>query len=181
MISVKLIAAMVTAAVLLVLTGCGPDQTAPTSKLGTVTPAPTSAQADEATAPALAAYHGMWDAFVEAGKTSDPDADALRRYASGDALSLIVSSLYLDRSQGKVSLGAVGLRPRVVDATPADDPITVTVEDCVDTRQWLVYWADGGLVNDKPGGLHANRATVTRTADQVWTVSVFQLRAAGTC
>src|SRR4051812_43677381 len=47
-------------------------------------------------AAALTAYRGLWNAFVQAGKTSDPDAADLRTYASGQALTLVVSSLYTD-------------------------------------------------------------------------------------
>jgi hypothetical protein len=45
----------------------------------------------------------MWNAFVEAAKTSDPVAPNLRQYASDQALKLIASSLYTDRDQGRVT------------------------------------------------------------------------------
>src|SRR4051812_32007855 len=52
---------------------------------------------------ALAAYRDMWGAAAAASKTSNPDAPDLRRYATGDALKLLVGALYTDRGQGHVA------------------------------------------------------------------------------
>jgi hypothetical protein len=129
---------------------------------------------------ALAAYRGMWSAVVEAGKTSDPDAPDLRKYASDQALKLIVSSLYTDRDRQLVSQGELKIDPKVMALTPADAPTEVTVLDCVNDEKWLKYKASGGLVNDVPGGRHRTTATIKRTPDG-WKVASFILKEGGTC
>lgn len=129
---------------------------------------------------ALKAYRSMWDAVVEAGKTSDPDAPNLRVYASDQALKLIVSSLYADRDREHVSKGELKIDPKVISMTPAEAPTEAAVLDCVDDENWLKYKASGGLVNDVPGGKHRTTATVKRTSEG-WKVASFILREAGTC
>jgi hypothetical protein len=122
----------------------------------------------------------MWDAFVEAGKTSDPDAPALRTYADGEALKLIVSSLLVNRQQNRVTLGELSIDPKVTDVKPPDAPAEVSILDCVNDEKWLVRKASGGLADDVPGGRHHATATVTRTGD-TWKVVSFELGRSGTC
>ncbi|MEU1813112.1 hypothetical protein [Micromonospora aurantiaca (nom. illeg.)] len=159
---------------LLVACGSGapdeqPSQRVPSSAAPSVTMLGPSAAAER---DALVAYRGMWSAFVEAGKTSDPDAPDLRKYASDDALKLIVSGLVTNRDQGKVILGDLAIDPKVTAVTPVDAPTEASVVDCVNDEKWLVHKASGGLVNDVPGGKHHTTATVKRTADG-WKVSRF--------
>ncbi|MDG4790180.1 hypothetical protein O7626_30385 [Micromonospora sp. WMMD1102] len=144
---------------------------------------PTSAAVEPSAAAegdAVAAYRGMWDAFVEAGKVSDPDAPVLRRYASHQALRLIVTALHTNRQQKEVILGELVIDPKVTALTPAGDPTKATILDCVNDEKWLEHKASGGLVNDEPGGRHRTTATVDRTAEG-WRVSSFILEEAGTC
>ncbi|MDI5938060.1 hypothetical protein BSA16_33770 [Micromonospora sp. Rc5] len=122
----------------------------------------------------------MWDAFVEAGKVSDPDAPDLRKYASGQALRLIVNALYTNREQKEVILGQLVIDPKVTAVTPAVDPAEATILDCVNDEKWLEHKASGGLANDEAGGRHRTTATVDRTAEG-WRVSSFLLEEAGTC
>jgi len=129
---------------------------------------------------ALVAYRGMWDAFVEAGKVSDPDAPDLRKYASDKALSLIVSALHTNREQKEVILGELKIDPRVTALKPTDAPTEATVVDCVNDEKWLEYKASGGLANDVPGGKHRTTATVQRGTEG-WKVSSFILEGSGTC
>jgi hypothetical protein len=129
---------------------------------------------------AVSAYRGMWGAFVAAAKTSNPDAPDLRRYAEGDALRLIVSDLYTNRDQSKVTLGTVGLDPTATAAQPAAAPTSVTVADCVNDEKWLLYRKSGGLVDNVPGGRHRTTATV-KLSGGVWRVDAFTLEDSGTC
>lgn len=129
---------------------------------------------------ALVAYRGMWSAFVEAGKTSDPDAPDLRRYASDQALRLIVGSLVADREQTKITKGDLVLDPKVSEVTPVEAPAEVTVLDCVDSTRFLKYRVSGQLWDDKPGGRHRTTATV-KVVDGTWKVSAFILEELGTC
>jgi hypothetical protein len=153
-----------------------PEPTTPATSPITTTVEPSAAAGSEA----IAAYRGMWDAFVEAGKVSDPDAPDLRKYASDQALRLIVNALATNREQKEVILGELVLDPKVTALTPAEDPTKATILDCVNDEKWLEHKASGGLANDEPGGRHRTTATVDRTAEG-WRVSSFILEEAGTC
>ena len=128
----------------------------------------------------MAAYRGMWDAFVAAGKVSDPDAPDVRKYASDQALRLIVNALYTNKVQKKVIRGDLKINPKATALKPTNNPTEATISDCVNDEKWLVYKASGALVNDVPGGRHSTTATVKRTTDG-WKVSSFILKEAGTC
>jgi hypothetical protein len=132
-----------------------------------------SASAEDA---AVAAYRGMWAAFVDAAKTSDPDAPDIRKFASDNALKLIVGGLVTNRSQGKVVKGDVVLNPKATVVSPTEE----TVLDCVDATHWLEYKTNGELWDDKPGGKHKTTATVKKV-DGTWKVSSFNLEGTGTC
>ena len=146
----------------------------------TATPPATAAPTAPAlpTREALEAYRAMWDTVVSAARTADPDAPALRRYASDKALARIVTALYLHHEQGQVILGTLALAPTV--DTDQSNPTTVRISDCVDTSLWLVYRTTGGLVDDTPGGPHATTATMTNINDQ-WLVSTLDINGVGTC
>jgi hypothetical protein len=161
---------------LLLVAGCSAKPATEVSEPA-ATPSASSPGQDAAV---LAAYRGMWDAYVQAAKTSDADAPELRRYASGDALRRIVSALIVNKNEGAVTLGTLNLDPHVNAVETAPAPTTATVLDCVDTTKWLVYRASGGLWDDKPGGRHRNTAKVVY-ADGSWKVDTFVLEAAGTC
>ncbi|MBN1173104.1 MAG: hypothetical protein JXA67_13095 [Micromonosporaceae bacterium] len=122
----------------------------------------------------------MWTAFVEAGKTSNPDAPAIRTYASDQALKLIVSALATNQHQGKIIKGDLIIDPRVTSVRPESDPTEVSILDCVNDERWLEYTTSGELWDDNPGGRHRTTATAKRT-DGTWKVSAFTLEEAGTC
>ncbi|MBN1171229.1 MAG: hypothetical protein JXA67_03565 [Micromonosporaceae bacterium] len=122
----------------------------------------------------------MWGAWVEAGKTSDSEAPALRTYTSGEALKLIVSALLTHKQNEQVSQGEPVIDPKVVEVKPTEAPTQATISDCVNDENWLMYKASGGLVNDVPGGRHNMTATVT-LADGTWKISYFKLGKVGTC
>lgn len=138
-------------------------------------------ESDRAEQAALAAYRGMWDAFVKAGRTSNPDEPDLRRYADGDALRLIVSSLYGNREQGKITLGEISADPKIARLNLQDAPTEATVSDCVDDTKWLVHRTTGEPVTGgQPGGRHRNTAVVKKT-NGTWKVTSFTLLRIGTC
>jgi hypothetical protein len=171
------------AAASMLFAGCSPGKH-PTQPEQTPVASPSTAAslgpAAAAQRDAVTAYRGMWDAFVAAGKTADPDAPDLRRYSSDQALRLIVNALYTDQQQKKVIKGDLKIDPKVTGSSPADAPTTVTILDCVDDTNWLVYKASGGLSDDTPSGKHHTTATVKRVGDG-WKVSSFILKEAGTC
>ena len=171
------------AASALLASGCSSDKqtSLPTGPPLTSPSAPTVAASAAAEQDALVAYRGMWKAFVEAGRTSDAESADLRTYASGNALKLIVSSLYTDKELGKITKGEVALQPKVVKSAPDVAPTALTIEDCVDSTRWLEYKASGGLWDNKPGGKHRNTAIVKKQEDGAWKVDAFALRGSGTC
>src|SRR5205823_977330 len=109
-----------------------------------------------------------------ASAVPDPDAPDLRRYATGDALKLVVGNLVIDRDQDKVAKGDVVLNPTVTALEPVDQPTQVTITDCVDATNWLEYKKSGELWNNEPGAKHHNTATV-KLVDGAWKVSSFTL------
>jgi hypothetical protein len=178
----QLVTGLVAASVLLGA-GCSlgksggtPADTPPTTASATPSLGPSAAAERDA----LAAYRGMWNAFVEAGKVSDPDAPDLRKYASDQALKLIVSALYTNREQKEVILGELKIDPKVTALTPSDAPKEAKILDCVNDEKWLEYKASGGLASDVPGGKHRTNATIKRGVEG-WKVSSFILEGSGTC
>lgn len=162
-------------AVTLAAGGCRAEKSA-TQPTSPVPLASNSARSVEPEQDAISAYRGMWAAFVEAGKTADPDAPDLRKYATDEALKRIVSALFTNREHKQVLRGDLVIDPKVT-ATYASQ---VTILDCVNDEKWLVYNASGGLYNNVPGGRHKTTATV-KPADGAWKVSTFALEKAGTC
>jgi len=128
----------------------------------------------------MRAYRGLWRAIVAASRTSNPDAPQLRQYAQGQALRLIVSGLYTNRDQGKVSKGTVTLSPHIVAATPKAGPNRVVIRDCVDDSSWLDYTTHGALWDHRPGGKH-DTVAVVKHRDDAWRVDSIVLKDAGTC
>jgi hypothetical protein len=128
----------------------------------------------------LAAYRGMWAAFVKAARTSDPDEPDLRRYTAGQALTLIEGGLRADRDHGRVTRGVVATNPRISQLTPSGAPTVASIIDCASDARWLVYRKDGGLVDKVPGGKHRVTATAKR-ADGLWKVTFLRVGGVGTC
>ncbi|GAA3346533.1 hypothetical protein GCM10020358_57880 [Amorphoplanes nipponensis] len=171
-------------ALVIALAGCSSKEGNGGTPSNSVVPAPSPSASlplsVAAERDALVAYRGMWSAFVEAGKTSDPDAPDLRKYASDNALKLIVRSLYTDRDQGKVTKGPLRLDPKATESKPPDVPTEVKILDCVDSTNWLEYKKSGELWDKEPGSKHRTTATVKLT-DGVWKVSSFILEGGATC
>jgi hypothetical protein len=122
----------------------------------------------------------MWDAFVEAAKTSDPDDPSIREYAMGNALKLVVGGLITNRTLGKIVLGDLKTSPRITKVSPSARPTSAEITDCVDATNWLEYKKSGKRWDDKPGGKHLTTATV-KAVEGSWKVTSFTLRKAGTC
>jgi hypothetical protein len=178
-----------TLVVTVMLAGCGSDgegSSEPTAGSQT-TPAPTPAAsaspepADPAQV-ALAVYVAMWDAYDEAAR--DPQADAeeagLDRYATGDALAMVTDLVASLREDGLVAEGSIDHSPRVTEMSPEEDPSSARVEDCADTSDQTVVRADGGPYEDEPGGLRLIFADV-ELHEGVWTVTALGIGRVGSC
>ncbi|GIJ08393.1 hypothetical protein ACFFMR_29390 [Micromonospora andamanensis] len=164
------------------LGACGPGTSGDDSPASRPPTPPASVPAPSAPAEdaALLAYQGMWRAYAKAGLTADPQEPELARYATGRALSTLRSGLTRLREDGNVIKGEYQSEPQVIATTPATPPGAVTVQDCLDSTQFLTYTRSGALADDIPGGRRAVRATVIRDGDG-WKVSSFGVQAVGTC
>ncbi|GAA4215283.1 hypothetical protein [Actinocatenispora rupis] len=130
---------------------------------------------------ALVAYRGMWNAFVHASRTSDVRDPLIARYTAGKARKTITDSLARDKAAMQVSKGNVVLKPTVTGAKPAMTPAEVDVQDCADASHWLVYHAEGGLIDDEPGGKHLVVAVVENVPGLGWRVTDFAAHEVGSC
>ncbi|MET9225596.1 hypothetical protein [Lentzea sp. NPDC003310] len=131
---------------------------------------------------AVGAYTGMWEAFADAGVTSDPDSQQLGQHAVGIALDKLKRSLRSDRDKGLVSRGKPVLDPKASDVKPADAPTRVEVTDCGDSTNWLKYRKDTNLLaDDVPGGRRLIEAAVDKQPDSTWKVSDWAVHEIGSC
>ncbi|GIL29072.1 hypothetical protein NUM_43260 [Actinocatenispora comari] len=165
-----------------VLTGCSsPRSDASAPQRSTRAPGPTPSLNVRAAAErdALAAYRGMWRAFVHAASTSNANDPLLTKYATSDALHTIQSALTKDRRQHRVAKGRVSTHPIVLSARPGTRPSQITLRDCADDSHWLTYHENGGLVDDQPGGKHSVTAIVEDRHG--WKVTAFAAHEVGTC
>lgn len=167
------------------LTGCSsrPPEASSSSPHGSgkaVHPTPSLPARLVAERDAMAAYRGMWRAFVHASQTSNAKDPLLARYATGTALATITTALTRSHNKGEISKGNVVLHPSVTSATPADAPSEVDLKDCADDSSWLKYHSNGTLINDVPGGKHLVMAVVSRSTT-AWKVSDFAAHGVGTC
>jgi hypothetical protein len=179
---------VVFAAGVVALVACSPGTTSSPSSgpstPGTQASTSTSALsvADKAKQDALAAYLGMWQDFVVAGRTSDWQSTALGDHATGLALQSLSRGLYSDRYRGLVTKGEPILNPSVSSAEPADAPTKVMVTDCGDSTNWLKYRTDNGeLADNEPGGRQLINAIVLKQADGSWKVSEYGVHQVGSC
>jgi hypothetical protein len=153
----------------------------PDAAAATGTPSPAASPPHtSAEQQALAAYRGMWHAYVEATHVADPAHPDLPRYATGDALDILVDGLEVMASNGLASRGDVVLDPRVTDLVPPDDPTTAAIDDCVDTSGTELYRTSGEPYQDSPGGPRRAQATVENDGDG-WKVTRFALYEVGSC
>ncbi|GAA0479825.1 hypothetical protein Aca07nite_87750 [Actinoplanes capillaceus] len=143
-------------------------------------PAPT--ESVPPTEAALAAYRGMWQAYAKAGATADPDEPSLATYSSGDALQVLQSGLAELRRDGNVIKGTYISDPKIVQESPSVELTTLTITDCIDTREFLIYDAKtGALADDEPGGRRAVVAASGQGADGRWTITEFGVQEVGSC
>ncbi|MBW4717374.1 hypothetical protein KZQ38_09370 [Saccharothrix sp. SC076] len=124
----------------------------------------------------------MWQAYADAGTTSDWRSAALGKFAVGEALTSLTQGLHAAYEQGVVSRGQPNLAPVATTAEPAEAPTTVVVRDCGDSTNWTRHRADNGeRAADDPTGRRRIEALVTRQSDRSWKVSRFVVREIGSC
>jgi hypothetical protein len=169
------------------LTACDSGTASPprdtTQPARTSTPSPSAnSPVDQAKQDALAAYRGMWQDFVVAGRTSDWQSSALGDHATGLALQNLSKGLYSDHYKGLVTKGEPILNPSVSSAEPADAPTKIVVTDCGDSTNWLKYRKDTGEPADnEAGGRRLINAIVEKQSDGSWKVSDYGVHEVGSC
>jgi hypothetical protein len=169
-----------------VVAGCQTDSPEPrqSPSLPVTLPAssPAAPNAGDAPQAAVAAYRGMWAAYMGVLGAPDPDSPELARYAAGDALSTLVDGVREVRNNGLKGEGEFSLAPRVTEVAPATSPTKVGIRDCLDDSQaQIVRASPGPAYNDKPGGRRLCLATVERQSDGAWKVTSFGLHEVGSC
>jgi len=171
---------------LTVAAGCGEKETRADNPPVTPTlspPASVSPSTDPVTTgtqAAMDAYRDMWDAFVAASNNGDVEPPSLAEHTAGTALTKLNKGLALNRSRGLNSKGKPKLAPKVTAIGPVAGPTSVSISDCVDDSQWLLYKKSGQLADDEPGGRRQAVAKVEKAGD-VWKVTTFALQRTGTC
>jgi len=164
-----------------VLGGC--DGSTPSGNSSTVPSLSVPPQSTRGTAEqqALAAYEGMWQAYVKAGLTANSDEPDLARYASGRALTTLREGLARYRTDEQFLKGDLITHPQIAGASPDADPTSVTVVDCLDDTRFLVYKRSGELADDAAGGRRYTKATVADGGAKGWKVTSFGVQAVSTC
>lgn len=172
--------------VLALTAGCGDSKTRTKEPPAT----PTVSASASATRPvdpvtagsqaAMDAYRDMWDVFVAASNSGQVEPPELAVHTAGTALTKLNKGLALNRSRGLKSKGEPRLSPKVTAIGPVVRPSSVSISDCVDDSQWLLYKKDGQPADDEPGGRRSAVATVTWAGD-AWKVTTFALQRTGTC
>jgi hypothetical protein len=113
---------------------------------------------------ALAAYEAAWAdiaAVEDDGNYQDP---RLEDHLAGQLLLLTSEDLYVAEQKGITSRGAPILSPHVVAVNAAGNPPTATVDDCIDARHFVQYYAATGKPYGTPATTDlADTATVTLT------------------
>jgi hypothetical protein len=128
----------------------------------------------------LAAYTGMWQAFVVSARTSDYQPGPLQPYAEGTALTLLTHALYVNHQQNVVIRGEPVLHPQVTQITPSSSPDSARLTDCANDTHWREYSRSGGPVKGSPAGSHRIYAWL-RLFSGTWKVTYVVVEKAGTC
>ncbi len=173
----------------LAVAGCTPKpgapKSTPTPDVSLRPPSSSAASTDPNVAAvqnAVAAYRGMWDAYMRVLAAPDPDNPELARYATGAALKTLTDGVRDVRDKGLKGEGAFILSPQVTEVAPASAPTKVGIRDCLNTAQSRIVRASPGpAYSDKPGGRRQCIATVERQADGAWKVTSFGLHEVGSC
>jgi len=140
-----------------------------------------SSSLDPSASAALSGYEESWAAVDEAGRTGNYQLTALSEHLTGQVLELITQNLAVYRKNGIVSRGAVVLHPQVEAEGLNANPPTVTISDCVDDRNDLLYYASSGKpIDNEPGGFRAETTVMSELAG-TWKATSDNIGADGTC
>jgi hypothetical protein len=165
------------------VTGCTGGAATPGPSRPSQTPPPIATSAGDPRVLARQAYLDMWQAFVNASQTADYQSPALARYAAGDALSLLMHSLYANYKDGIVTRGEPSFSPSVTITTSGGTQ-QADVTDCASPSTWANYAKSGKLISGQP---HGGRKIIARlqqfspVGSPAWKVTYLNVGLAGTC
>ncbi|GAA3745120.1 hypothetical protein HDA32_005150 [Spinactinospora alkalitolerans] len=143
------------------------------------TPSDTGSSVEEA---GLEAYENMWDVVIEASHNGEADPSDLDRYASGDALALMRQTLQGAGDDGVTVVGEPALDPHVTEVSPASDPDTVVILDCVDDSRWVEQGQSSPTESEAPDEDRPRKVDATVSHDGLaWRVSQLRIWEQGTC
>ena len=160
----------------------GAHQQVPTAHEASTSATPTNTSTlDPSASAALTGYEASWAAIDDATRAGNYQLPALSEHLAGDEFKLITQNLFLYQENGIVSRGAVVLHPHVKVEDLTANPPTVTITDCVDGRNDLLYYKSTGKPMDSnPGGFRAD-STVMSELNGVWKATSDNISADGTC
>lgn len=131
---------------------------------------------------ALAAYEGMVNDWVSAGRTANYQDPILGQYASGSALEELTKALLAEQQKHAVTKGdPVVTNVSYGEMTPTNNPTQIVINSCFSDASWLEYEAsDGSLYNNVPGGRHKTQV-LAMDEGGTWKIDQLEIGSVGTC
>lgn len=140
-----------------------------------------SSALDPSATAALDGYRASWRAINDATNVGDYQLPELSDHLAENEYLQVSENLHLYGTKGIVSKGTIVLHPHVNAEHLTAKPPTVTIIDCVDDRNDLLYYKSTGKpIDDKPGGFRRD-STVMSELNGVWMATSDHLGADGTC
>ena len=116
----------------------------------------------------LADYKAYWDVVVDVYADGDFRSTKLREHATGVQLDFVRNDVLDNATRRRVARG----RPKLFGAeVTSRDEGKATVEDCIDSNQWLFHDARTGKLVDTPSGKQYRLTAKLRLEDQRWKVA----------
>lgn len=116
----------------------------------------------------LADYQAYWDVVVDVYADGDFRSTRLREHATGVQLDFVRNDVLSNATRRRVARG----RPKLFGAeVTSRDEGKATVEDCIDSNQWLFHDAQTGRLVDSPSGKRYRLTAKLRLEDRRWKVA----------
>ncbi len=174
------------AASCLLLSACGTSAKHVATSTDTTLPTPSASPSPNATDAArtklLTAYQGFWNIQVQAYSTGSLQGLPVNTYALGPAFYDIEQTLQYYNSQNLVMRGRPQLSPQVVAISLAKQPFTATINDCIDTTNFLPYDKSTGKPAPLTDQVFRHPWTFTASFDNVqWRITDGKINRNKTC
>ncbi|RAG81233.1 hypothetical protein DN069_33960 [Streptacidiphilus pinicola] len=130
----------------------------------------------------LTAYQGFWNLQVQAYTSGSLDGLPVNTYALGPAFYDIEQTLQYYNSQNLVMRGRPQLSPKVVAISLAKEPYSATINDCIDTTNFLPYNKSTGKPAQLTDHVFRHPWTFTASFDNVqWRITDGKIDRSKTC